>query len=478
MKRLSDKELQTRIAFENPWWRTGTIDPVVNAYPRRAYYDRFLALVERRNPNRAVILMGPRRVGKTVMAHHAIGGLLSSGVPREQILYLSLDTPLYSGFDLDHLLGLFHLRFGHQRDAEVFVVFDEIQYFRDWERHLKSLVDSYPTHRFVGSGSAAAALRLKSQESGAGRFTDFFLPPLTFSEYLSFVGRDEELVEERTLSQNVTETSSPNLAALNEEFVNYLNYGGYPEAVMSPAVRADSSRFIRSDIIDKVLLRDLPSLYGILDIQELNRLFTSIVYNTAGEISLDNLSTDSGVAKNTIKRYIEYLEAAFLIRRLNRVDQNARSFKRARQFKAYVTNCAMRGALFGYVGADHADMGALAESAIIGQWMNSESDNALYYARWKGGEVDLVAQPGLGPKVSWILEVKWTDSPVSDWREIQGVLDFARRNRLPNATVTTRTVSRRVLINDVSIHFKPTAVLCYELGKNLASGGAGVVATA
>lgn len=51
---------------------------------------------------------------------------------------------------------------------------------------MKSLVDTYKNDKFVGSGSAAAALKMKSNESGAGRFTDFMLPPLTFKEYICF----------------------------------------------------------------------------------------------------------------------------------------------------------------------------------------------------------------------------------------------------------------------------------------------------
>jgi predicted AAA+ superfamily ATPase len=53
------------------------------------------------------------------------------------------------------------------------------------------------------------------------------------------------------------------IEALNAEFINYLNYGGYPEAVLSITAQEDSARYIKSDIIDKVLLRDLPSIYGI-----------------------------------------------------------------------------------------------------------------------------------------------------------------------------------------------------------------------
>lgn len=79
-------------------------------------------------------------------------------------------------------------------------------------------------------------------------------------------------------------------------------------------VRASARRFIKSDIIDKVLLRDLPSLYGIADVQELNRLFNTLAYNTAQELSLEDLSRTSHVAKNTLAKYLDYLEAAFLIK--------------------------------------------------------------------------------------------------------------------------------------------------------------------
>ncbi len=59
---------------------------------------------------------------------------------------------------------------------------------------MKVLVDTYPALKVVVSGSAAAALRLKSQESGAGRFTDFLLPPVTFYEYLALLGQDAPVV--------------------------------------------------------------------------------------------------------------------------------------------------------------------------------------------------------------------------------------------------------------------------------------------
>ena len=158
---------------------------------------------------------------------------------------------------------------------------------------VKSLVDTRANIKAVVSGSAAAALKLKSDESGAGRFTDILLPPLTFYEYLELLN-EGDIVTKPNFQTN-------DIKSLNEKFIYYLNFGGYPEVIFSPQIQSDPARFIKSDIIDKVLLRDLPSLYGISDIQELNYLFTTLAFNTANEVSLEELSKNSGVAKNTIK---------------------------------------------------------------------------------------------------------------------------------------------------------------------------------
>jgi len=120
------------------------------------------------------------------------------------------------------------------------------------------LVDNFPETKFIASGSAAAALRLKSKESGAGRFSDFMLPPLTFYEFLSFLGEDERLIS--VAAPNTY--AARDLDKLNERFVDYLNFGGYPEAVLNAQVRANADQFIKNDIIDKVLLKDLPSLFS------------------------------------------------------------------------------------------------------------------------------------------------------------------------------------------------------------------------
>jgi len=245
-----------------------------------------------------------------VLIHHAIQALLEEGVPPESICYLSVDSPTYNGLSIDKLLDYYGQSKGADfKSRAIYMFLDEIQYLRDWEVHLKSVVDTYPNIKFTASGSAAAALKLKSTESGAGRFTDFLLPPLTFYEYLYLLDKTALVEAPPPLSPGrEADFVAKDIEQLNDQFIEYLNFGGYPEVIFSSLIKSDPARFIKSDIIDKVLLRDLPSLYGITDIQELNYLFTTLALNTANEVSLGELSQNSGVAKNTIKKYIEYLE--------------------------------------------------------------------------------------------------------------------------------------------------------------------------
>lgn len=465
MLSISKEEVVSRLHFDNPWWDGANVEQRYRDYPRRFYFAPFYKLVKESSINRAVVLMGPRRVGKTVMVYHAISKLLGEGIETRKILYVSLETPIYTGLSLEKIVNLFRDEFSHKRKEKLYIIFDEIQYLPNWEVHLKSLVDSYPTYKYIATGSAAAALKLKSRESGAGRFTEFLLPPLTFAEYVSFIGKVDELIHENDDNW----FSAKDINKLNLEFVNYLNFGGYPEAVFSSIIQKDSSRYIKSDIIDKVLLRDLPSLYGINDVQELNKLFNSIAYNTGNEISFESLSQSSGISKNTIKKYMEYLEAAFLIKVVNRVDANAKKFKRATRFKVYLTNPSMRAALFGPVTADHSAMGGLTETAIFSQWFHNQDIDNLHYARWKKGEVDMVWLETAMQKPIWCVEVKWSDLAYKDSRILHGATEFVKQNNLNDILVTTKTVWQNKEINDVNIKFIPSASYTYTLGANILS---------
>ena len=473
MRTVEKEQILDRIRFENPWWeKPHKIDKFYgNIEKPRAYFDLFYPKVVEKKPKRALVLMGPRRVGKTVFIHQSIQRLLDSGVSPKLICYLSIDHPIYNQMGLEELFKYCQEASGIKRGKKFYMFFDEVQYLKDWEKHLKVLVDSYHDVKFIATGSSAAALKLKSDESGAGRFTDFLLPPLTFYEYLELINETHIVWQ----NQPIALFDTDEIESLNEHFINYLNFGGYPEVIFSDQVKSDPSRYIKRDIIDKVLLRDLPSLYGIHDVQELNSLFTTLAYNTGNEVSLVGLSQRSGVAKNTIKRYIKYLEAAFLIKIIHRIDKNAMRFKRATTFKVYLTNPSMWSALFSPITSDDKRIiGHLAETAIFAQWFHSQ-DRPIYYARWKNGEVDLVGVSDVKP--DFAIEIKWSDRYVKNPKNLSNLIEFCQTHNLTsvpsvtlNVAATTITVKKTLLIKNTEIVFIPTSLYCLSVGFNIIRG--------
>ncbi len=464
---FSEELIIDRLRFENPWWTDGRTEEEYHGKKPRLYFGLLAQLVEDMSVNRAVVLMGPRRVGKTVIMHHTIQRLLDAGIDRRKICFINIENPIYNNLRLE---SLFDMARKATRDTDArgwYVFFDEIQYLRDWEVHLKVLVDSYPRTRFVVSGSAAAALKLASNESGAGRFTDFMLPPLTFNEFISLKELDH-LVQPSALEWqgNLTRFfSTINIRELNRHFIDYINFGGYPEVIFSEKIQNNPGRYIRSDIVDKVLLRDLPSLYGIQDVQELNSLFTTLAYNSGNEVSLDSLSKSSGVEKYLLKKYLDYLEAAFLIRIVHRVDDTARRFQRANFYKIYLTNPSLRSALFSPMQATDELIGHMVETAIFAQWMHRDWFTPVY-ARWLSGEVDMV---GLDPrklKPQWALEIKWSNAHYDNPGDLKSLIHFCEKNRLDSAMVTTIDKEGQKHVGSVTLHFVPAALYTYVVGNN------------
>ncbi len=463
MKDISDQHVKEHLKRLNPWWENARMDDQMQNLRPRAYLVPIRNLLLESNLHRAIVLLGPRRVGKTILIRHLIANLFSSGIDAKSIAYIEMDHPLLHGQSLEVIVQ--HIE---SMSPDVtglrFLFFDEIQSHKDWEKHLKPLVDYRRDLRILVSGSAAAALKRKSTESGAGRFTDFLLPPLTFPEYLDL--REEQAAIHRMQPGHYI---LDDIDRLNEQFVDYVNFGGYPELALSPVIRSDPERFVKSDIIDKVLLRDLPQLYGVNDIQELNSLFSLLAFNTAEEISYERLSQRSGVSKLTIQKYIEYLEAAFLIKRVFRVDRDGRRYRRDRNFKVYLTNSAMYTGLFGIKLPHQDEFGHLAETALFAQRFHESVH--LNYARWgnQDCEVDLVESSQFLKPIG-ALEIKWSNNYVSQPKNLRGLVKFVRNNKLQLAWASTRSKFGSGTIGNTKILQWPASVLTFHYGSIAVNG--------
>ena len=193
-------------------------------------------------------------------------------------------------------------------------------------------------------------------------------------------------------------------------------------------------------------------------------MFTTLAFNTANEISLEELSQNSGVAKNTIKRYLEYVEAAFLIKLIHRIDRSGKRFRRANFFKVYLTNPSIRAALFSPVHEDEPSFGYLVETAVFSQWFPAD-DAPLHYARWKNGEVDMV-HISSSQKIAWGVEVKWSDSYARNPSKLNNIINFCHHNNLHQLLVTSKSERRSVTYKNTEIVFIPASEYCLTISYN------------
>ena len=163
---------------------------------------------------------------------------------------------------------------------------------------------------------------------------------------------------------------------------------------------------------------------------------------------------------------MEYLEAAFLIVTVTKVDETGRHFKRRRQFKVYLTNPSMRAALFSPIKSDDPVMGALTETAIFSQWFHSPEMSSIHYAGWKNGEVDLVKIDNRLKPV-WAYEIKWSNRYLKKPGELKSLIKFSKDSKLDRVGCSTRSVSGIHKIGNIEISFFPSSLHCYQVGRRI-----------
>ena len=438
----SENILRVLTAF-NPWWRTNAVrSEFSKTYKRFAYYEA-IRYMNHPDFRRAVILTGTRRVGKTTIQYQIIEGLLKEGVNAQRILFVSLDHPLLKLCNVDDILNCYHENIYGEENS--FFFFDEVQYATDWDTWVKTIYDTQPLSRIVATGSASPVLTKKARESGAGRWTIVQVPTLSFYEYCDLLN----VPERPTLSAEIRPTALlkyekrrltsvfANLSSLQRHFHRYLQVGGFPElALSSDDFMAQS--IMREDVVDKVLKRDIPSLYNIRNSTELERIFLYLCYCSSNIVSVETIAKElGGVTRGTIDDYIEYMESANLIYRSYPVGLSGKQILKGRP-KIYVSDAAIRNAVLMQddLLTNPVEMGIMVETAVykhIAAFYYQITTKVGYYRKPRTEkEIDVVVEMTKG---NILIEVKYREqAPIHESDAIYQMADQA----LSSIVVTKR----------------------------------------
>lgn len=126
MEQITRADIEARIARDNPWWADPQVILPEAEYPRRVYFAPFKSLALNFDVKRATILLGPRRVGKTVMIRQLRADLIAGSIDPNCILYASIDAPIYLGLPLEDFLTLLPSK---DNNCQRIVMFDEISIY-------------------------------------------------------------------------------------------------------------------------------------------------------------------------------------------------------------------------------------------------------------------------------------------------------------------------------------------------------------
>lgn len=338
--------------------------------------------------NHALIIYGPRRVGKTTLLQSFLNKTslkyrLDSGDNiRIQELLSSQDFPRIIEFALGYEL----------------IVLDEAQLIPNVGMGIKILVDQVPNIMIIATGSSSFDLANQVGEPLTGRKTTIVLYPIAQLELL--------------LEHNKYD--------LKQKLEEYLIFGSYPQVIN--AKTKDEKIQILEELVNSYIFKDILSLQKIKGSKILLDLLKLLSFQVGNEVSLNELATNTSIDVKTVGRYLDLLEKAFIIYRMGTFSRNLRS-EIASKSKYYFFDNGIRNAVVSQFNLLHSrnDKGQLWENFLMIERLKKRSYKHIhgysyFWRTYEQREIDLIEERG-GKLFPY--EFKWSKKykifPPKDW---------------------------------------------------------------
>ncbi|NLK50631.1 MAG: ATP-binding protein, partial [Candidatus Cloacimonetes bacterium] len=288
-------------------------------------------ILSRLHSGKAIIIFGPRQSGKTTLLNNLSQHL-------EKILYLNCDDAqdrqALENQSLSHLKSVV----GTYKS----LLIDEAQRMSGIGLSLKILVDNMPQLQIIATGSSSFELSNQVSEPLTGRKYEYLLLPMAFQELLAHHGGFNE----------------------NKELSRRLVFGTYPDIINNPGQEAELLNLLAGSY----LFKDVFSFQDLRRPELLESILRALALQISSEVSYTELAQLAGTNHVTIQRYIQLLEAAFIIFRLPNYSTNQRNeIKRSR--KIYFWDNGIRNSLINDFRdlENRNDIGSLWENYLVSE---------------------------------------------------------------------------------------------------------------
>jgi uncharacterized protein len=452
----------------NSWWNNKKIPLSKTQQFKRGDFHIIKNLLERRE---IISIIGPRRVGKTILIHQLIQDLLDSGINPRRILYLSVDEVelVKEKAQIKEVLEVYSKYIIKKPfdglEEKCYLFLDEIQEIPEWETILKNWYDLGYNLKFVISGSSSIWISKGTEESLLGRIKTTIMMPLKFSEVLRYreiipedfyqkrvkvkeslieaVQKDDFSIIEEELKQFVAEIT-PLKEKISIELNRYLTVGGYPEFLEE----TDLSRISEAirDKIKLIFFKDIIRYFQIRNPNVLEDLFKLIAKDSGGNFNIAKTAELLDIQRPTLKDYLKYLTKAYLIE-CSQFYSMSRKKRIRKQDKIYVLDAGIRNGVVDYLDEtlikNDGEMGKVVEGILFDHLMR------FRYNLEKGPEPEIFYWKD-SKEIDFILLVKRKPLPIeSKFKtkfegETFGIMEqFLEKNKSPFGFVITKDLFER-----------------------------------
>lgn len=331
--------------------------------------------------NKALIIYGPRRVGKTT--------ILNNYLKKTKFKYkldngdnIKLQNILKSQ-DFETILAF--------AEGYELIAIDEAQQVQNIGVALKILVDNIKNIRIIATGSSSFDLSQQIGEPLTGRKKTIILYPISQKELLSKLNRHE----------------------LKEKLEEFLIFGLYPDIVL--AKNKEEKIDFLEELVNSYLLKDILILDKVKSSSTLLNLLKLISFQVGNLVSLNELANTLKIDVKTVDRYLDLLEKSFIIVRIGGFSRNLRNEINSKAKYYFLDNGVRNAVISQYSSIENRnDIGQLFENFIVSERIKKCAYDKIYGSRYfwrnyEGKEIDLLEERG-GKLFAY--EIKWTKNDI------------------------------------------------------------------
>ena len=437
------------IIAQNPWWREKAIDKnKIGSIERRVFGN----LKKTLNSGKVACLIGPRRAGKTTLMYMLMDRLVKNGTKPENIFYVSADNAktrmaLEQDFDSiikDYVRSFVKVEISSLKE-KIFVFIDEVHKLKDWGNQVKYWHDLGLNIKFIVSGSSALRLLKGVGESLLGRIEFVHVYPLSFSEYTNIYKRTQLDFEKISdFHKQLLLEKEKILLKLDR----YMITGGYPEV---HGLETEKSFLTLREYKTLTINRDILELREIKETRTLSDLLDLLTDHMSNRINYSTFSNILKIKVETAKKFMEYLEEAFLIS-TSYLYSKTHILSTRKEKKLYFTDVGLRNSLL-IKEVDEGEKAKIAENIVFSNILFNNMEllpKSFYWLDKNKNEVDMIT---LIEKTPVPIEVKYSNRiEISD---LKGMKMFMKKFKTKTGIVVTKDILEKKSVVEGNLFLIP-----------------------